>query len=191
LILDVDTGTDDAVALMCAALHPRLDLAGVGTVSGNVPVDTATAAAKVVLRAGFRDLLIVALDATSQAQVTTAECDRLDGLGTPAATTAAALIRHRIAARVAAATAKDGADRRAPPVEGAAREAAPVHDALCVAALVQPRVLERVGRYYVDIEPSGRTVLDPHRPPNASVALGANRQLFVDFLLDTLARTDD
>jgi hypothetical protein len=38
LILDVDTGTDDAVAIMFAALHPGLDLIGVTTVNGNVPV---------------------------------------------------------------------------------------------------------------------------------------------------------
>jgi len=35
LILDCDTGTDDAVAIMAAALHPDLDLLGVTTVWGN------------------------------------------------------------------------------------------------------------------------------------------------------------
>jgi inosine-uridine nucleoside N-ribohydrolase len=38
LILDVDTGTDDAVALMLAALHPDLDLVAATTVNGNNPV---------------------------------------------------------------------------------------------------------------------------------------------------------
>jgi len=42
VILDVDTGTDDAVALMLAALHPALDLVGATTVNGNVPVDMTT-----------------------------------------------------------------------------------------------------------------------------------------------------
>jgi inosine-uridine nucleoside N-ribohydrolase len=42
LILDVDTGTDDAVAVMAAALHPELDLIGVTTVNGNVPVENCT-----------------------------------------------------------------------------------------------------------------------------------------------------
>jgi inosine-uridine nucleoside N-ribohydrolase len=42
LILDVDTGTDDAVALMLAALHPDLDLVGATAVNGNVPVDMTT-----------------------------------------------------------------------------------------------------------------------------------------------------
>jgi len=43
LILDVDTGTDDAVALMLAALHPDLDLIAATVVNGNVDVDTCTA----------------------------------------------------------------------------------------------------------------------------------------------------
>ncbi len=42
LILDVDTGTDDAVAIMCAALHPGLDLVGCTTVNGNVEVQYCT-----------------------------------------------------------------------------------------------------------------------------------------------------
>lgn len=42
VILDVDTGTDDAVALMLAALHPDLELVGATTVHGNVPVEVAT-----------------------------------------------------------------------------------------------------------------------------------------------------
>lgn len=42
LILDVDTGTDDAVALMLAALHPELDLVAATTVNGNNPIAAAT-----------------------------------------------------------------------------------------------------------------------------------------------------
>lgn len=42
IILDVDTGTDDAVAILLAALHPELDLIGVTTVNGNVPVENTT-----------------------------------------------------------------------------------------------------------------------------------------------------
>ncbi len=42
LILDVDTGTDDAVAIMLAALHPALDLVGCTTVNGNAPVEYCT-----------------------------------------------------------------------------------------------------------------------------------------------------
>jgi inosine-uridine nucleoside N-ribohydrolase len=42
LILDVDTGTDDAIAIMLAALHPDLDLVGCTTVNGNVEVQHCT-----------------------------------------------------------------------------------------------------------------------------------------------------
>jgi len=42
LTLDVDTGTDDAVAIMLAALHPALNLVAVTTVNGNVPLPNTT-----------------------------------------------------------------------------------------------------------------------------------------------------
>ncbi len=42
LILDVDTGTDDAVAVMLAALHPALELLACTTVNGNIPVEYCT-----------------------------------------------------------------------------------------------------------------------------------------------------
>ena len=42
LILDVDTGTDDAIAIMLAALHPALELVACTTVNGNVEVAQAT-----------------------------------------------------------------------------------------------------------------------------------------------------
>lgn len=42
IILDVDTGTDDAVAIMLAALHPEIDLVALTTVNGNVPVANCT-----------------------------------------------------------------------------------------------------------------------------------------------------
>ncbi|TDC75578.1 nucleoside hydrolase [Streptomyces hainanensis] len=41
-ILDVDTGTDDAVSIMFAALHPDIDLLAVTTVHGNAPVASTT-----------------------------------------------------------------------------------------------------------------------------------------------------
>ena len=42
VILDVDTGTDDAVALITAALSPDLELLGATTVNGNTTVDYTT-----------------------------------------------------------------------------------------------------------------------------------------------------
>jgi inosine-uridine nucleoside N-ribohydrolase len=42
LIIDCDTGSDDAVAIMAAALHPELELVAVTTVNGNVPLVNTT-----------------------------------------------------------------------------------------------------------------------------------------------------
>ncbi len=42
LVLDCDTGDDDAVAIMLAALHPDLELVAVTTVNGNVEVNYCT-----------------------------------------------------------------------------------------------------------------------------------------------------
>ena len=42
IIMDVDTGTDDAIAIMTAALAPEIDLLGVTTVNGNCPVEICT-----------------------------------------------------------------------------------------------------------------------------------------------------
>ena len=38
VVLDVDTGVDDACALLLAALHPDLDLLAVSCVDGNAPL---------------------------------------------------------------------------------------------------------------------------------------------------------
>ena len=309
LVLDVDTGTDDAVAVLLAALHPDLDLAAVTTVNGNVPVGVATEntlrvldligsavpvhagaarplvrsdfpvprsvedraaafhgryldlpaagsepaagsaaeflvelysgplgpgtvlvptgpltniatalavapgiaariprivlmggahavgnvtasaefniwadpeAARVVLRSGVRDILVVPLDCTHRTLVTAADCDRLAGLGTPAARTAAAMIRQRIRAHDAGRPM-------------ATAHAAPVHDAVCVASLVRPGVLRATGRYHVEVETAGelcvgRTVIDFRggTEPNATVALDGDPAAFVEVLLGTL-----
>ncbi len=42
VILDVDTGTDDAVALMVAALSPDIELVGATSVNGNTTIDFTT-----------------------------------------------------------------------------------------------------------------------------------------------------
>ncbi|MCF0111739.1 MAG: nucleoside hydrolase, partial [Erysipelotrichaceae bacterium] len=38
MILDCDTGHDDAIALMLASKHPDIELLGITTVSGNAPL---------------------------------------------------------------------------------------------------------------------------------------------------------
>jgi inosine-uridine nucleoside N-ribohydrolase len=307
LILDVDTGTDDAIAVMLAALDPRLELVAVTTVAGNAPVEhttentlrvldhiglqapvhrgapgalvpstavrdqadrsrkihgdyldlpaassraqampaaeflasafdggtdtvlvatgpltnVATAllldpglaqriprlvlmggsharanvtsqaefniwadpeAARIVLRSGIRDLTVVPLDATHEALVSEADCDRLAALGTPAATAAASIIRTRI----------EGYEAIQPQ---AIRRSAPVHDAVCVAHLLEPDVIATL-EAHVDVELNGeltrgRTVVDlrpiPGTPPNVRWAYDADRERFLALLLGAFA----
>jgi pyrimidine-specific ribonucleoside hydrolase len=49
VVLDVDTGIDDALALLYAVACPSIELCGVTTVAGNVPVDVACANSRSVL----------------------------------------------------------------------------------------------------------------------------------------------
>ena len=54
VVLDVDTGVDDAGALLLAALHPALDLRAVTCVGGNAAVDAVVANTLTVLDASGR-----------------------------------------------------------------------------------------------------------------------------------------
>ena len=61
VILDVDTGIDDAFALLLAALHPRLNLLGVSCVDGNAPLDMVVKnTLRVLEAAGRTDVPVVA-----------------------------------------------------------------------------------------------------------------------------------
>jgi inosine-uridine nucleoside N-ribohydrolase len=140
-------------------------------------------AARIVLTAGLADLTLVPLDATHEALVTTADCERLRATGTPAAAAAAAIIESRIAAYDALQ-----------PMETA--RSAPIHDALCVAFLVDPGVIAG-RRVHVDVETHGeltlgRTVMDVNGyfggEPNAFVAFDADAPRFVSLLVETLGR---
>ena len=51
VILDVDTGVDDALAIMLAVRSPELEVLGITTVSGNVPVAQCTANTLLTLEA--------------------------------------------------------------------------------------------------------------------------------------------
>ena len=130
-------------------------------------------AARIVLRSGIRDLTIVPLDATHEALVSEDDCDRLAALGTPAG--AAAADDHPHAHRRLRVVQPTGQHR-----------SAPVHDAVCVAHLIDPDVIE-VREAHVDVELNGeltrgRTVVDfrpiPATPPNARWAFGADREPF-------------
>ena len=57
VILDVDPGHDDAVALMLACGHPDLDLLAVTTVAGNVTIEKTTRnALRVLALVGCHDV---------------------------------------------------------------------------------------------------------------------------------------
>jgi len=61
VILDVDTGVDDALALLFASAHPGLDLIGVSCVAGNAALDRVVDNTLRVLQlAGARDVPVAA-----------------------------------------------------------------------------------------------------------------------------------
>ena len=60
VILDVDTGSDDACAIILAALSPEINLLGVCAVNGNRPLeDTLTNTLKIVELLGMQDKIPV------------------------------------------------------------------------------------------------------------------------------------
>jgi len=141
-------------------------------------------AAAQVFRAPFRKITLVPLDATHEALVSKDQCDTLRAYGTPASTASADIIEHRI----------KGYEANQPT---GTPQAAPVHDAVCVAALVDPDiietrhvnvVIETIGEYTI-----GRTVVDHERrttrAPNCHVAFHAKREAFVSMLSQTFAPT--
>lgn len=139
-------------------------------------------AAAQVFRAGFAKVTLVPLDATHEALVSLDQCRQLRALGTPAGAAAAELIEFRI----------KGYEQNQPT---GTPQTAPVHDAVCIAAMVRPEVIdtkfvnvvvETVGEYTV-----GRTVVDHEtrttRQPNCHVALHADRAAFFEILHSSLA----
>lgn len=308
VILDVDTGNDDAVAIMMAALHPDIDLVGCTTVAGNLPVGNTTdntlrvlshigradvpvykglakpfaphpfpkasgfvssatpvhqeqlelpaatvtaqatpavewlietlrartqkltlipvapltniaaavtlapeiveaideivimggsashgnetsqaefniyedpVAAHVVFNAGFERLVLVPLEATRKALVSSAQCTELDSVGTPASTATAQILEYYI----------HGNDH-------ASETNAAVHDALCVAYVIDPDVVRlenlHVRSDTVGFHTYGRTIIDltgiGGHAPNAFVALDTDAARFYGLLKSTLSR---
>jgi inosine-uridine nucleoside N-ribohydrolase len=138
-------------------------------------------AADVVFKAGFERVVLVPLDATHDALVTSAQADELAALGTPGALATAGCITQRIIAH------DESQPQKIP-------SSAPIHDALCIAYLIDPAVIP-LEHYHVGIETTGlqtfgRTVIDVrHRgfeKPNAWVALTADADRFYGLLTDSL-----
>lgn len=167
-----------------ASRIPKLVIMGGAHAGGNV---TAAAefnfwvdpeAARSVLNAGIREVVIVPLDATHSAALGEDVCDALEALGTPAGDASNAFIRHRIKA------------------EDTPERTSAVHDPLTIASLVVPEVLTETVRAYVSVETAGEQtigeLLVDTRPwstetPNATVALRASSEVFRDFLLEAFA----
>ncbi len=143
----------------------------------NILVDPEAAA--IVFSTGV-PVTMVGLDATHQARITPEERERIRALGTPVGRMVAELMQwygqyHQ---------------RRL------GWDAPPVHDALAVAAVIKPDLLE-TKHVNVVVETAGtytagRTVCDLNgatdRPPNADVALGVDREAFVELFTAGLAR---
>jgi len=68
VLLDVDTGIDDALALLYATATLRLDVAGVSAVVGNVPVEVGARNAAMVLAAVGKSLVPVAVGAAASTE---------------------------------------------------------------------------------------------------------------------------
>ncbi len=163
----------------------RIVLMGGAASLGNVTpaaefnIHTDPEAAAVVFGSGI-PITMVGLDATHQARIQPAERERIRQLGSPVGTMVAELMQWY------------GESHR----RNFGRDDPPVHDALAVAALIRPSVIqtkhvnvvvETAGQYT-----SGRTVCDlmsvTGRPANADVAVGVDREAFVELLTERLAR---
>jgi inosine-uridine nucleoside N-ribohydrolase len=140
-------------------------------------------AARIVITSGVRKITLVPLDATHRALVSLEDCAALRALGTPAGDAAATFTERRIR----------GYDTTQPMKRP---HAAPVHDALAVAAIVDPAVVT-THHLHVDVETKGEltigeTVVDTNfrsrREPNVHVALDADERRFVALLLETFTR---
>lgn len=167
-------------------LLPRIEsirVMGGGITEGNM---TASAefniwqdpeAARIVLDCG-RPVTLITLDTTHQALFTETEMARLADLGTPAGRIFADLLRfftrfHR---------------------ERYGWDGSPIHDAVVIAHLAMPDLVE-TRAYRVDVETvspltRGRTVVDLYHqtglPPNAEVGGRIDRERFIEVLIDAV-----
>ena len=140
---------------------------------------------EIVLQSGCK-ITMVPLDATHQAYLTLEEAKEMRTYGTPAADAVASFIEQRTKGY---ATDLDMLEAGG----------APIHDALCVAALLDPSVLVDVRHVncHVDISggvADGMTCLDMRlrndlpEGPNCYFAMGADRDKFSKIVRDILKR---
>ena len=187
----VSTGPLTNTALLLRAAPAVRDrIAGISLMGGSLGEGNTTAAAEfniwadpeaaaIVFESGI-PLLMSGLDVTHRALMLPDDVARLDALGTRAGRVFADLMRffaihHR--------------DRYG-------WEGPPIHDAVAVARIVDPGLVQS-RQLRVDIETGGgltrgRTVADPEgltgRPPNVDVGLDIDRPRFIDLLVDAVGR---
>ncbi|ASN20082.1 nucleoside hydrolase [Arthrobacter sp. YN] len=139
-------------------------------------------AADVVFQAGFERLVMVPLDATHKANVSLQHTADLRALETEPARVAADIVEQRI----------NGYNQTQPQ---ATHDTAPVHDALCIAYLLDPDVVD-IAPYHVAVDTVsplgfGNTVVDvasrARRKSNAFVALDADAALFNKLLFEAFS----
>ncbi|WP_105205224.1 nucleoside hydrolase [Neobittarella massiliensis] len=146
-------------------------------------------AAQVVLSAGFKKITFVPLDATHKAYLLADDAARIRAIGTPASDVCASLIEQRIKGYSTWQKMVDTDEL-----------ATPLHDPLCVMALLDPTVLQDVVHAHCEIDCGGgaaygQTIFDIFNgrldalPPNCYVALSADREKYVDLLVETLQRS--
>ncbi len=138
-------------------------------------------AAEVVLQSGCK-MTLVPLDATDKACITAEEVEMFRSIGTRPAKLIADLISQRIT----------GYSKTYLDIQGKA----PIHDALAVCAILHPEVLEDVIETWVHVDINrgwayGQSIVDRRarvspEEANCRFAMGANRELFRDWMLGVL-----
>lgn len=152
--------------------------------------------------------MILPLDATWRACVTSEQCRKLEEIGTPAARFAAQMVDLRIQNLMVNDVSEHNHQlRHTPGTVGSTvlyryeNDMAPIHDALAIAYLIDPTVITEYVDANVDIDISGgisdgRMVADVHNtkkskdPVTAKVALNADSSKFTQILFDNLSKTE-
>lgn len=141
-------------------------------------------AAQRVLNCGAK-ITLLPLDATHAAALSLSQQQRIKALGNPFATFTSELMASR---RIVYDSSQ--------PLKEAGESLVPLHDALCIAYLLRPQVLTRVRECRCEVScgpgPADGTLLVDERAtpaePNVRMALDADREIFGEFLVETLGR---
>lgn len=202
MIVDVDTGIDDALALLYACASAEVELLAVTCVSGNVHVDHAARNSMAMLDLGGRSDVEVARGEETPLRCSLTFYEYVhgpSGLGNAVVPELARPLSERHAADLSSpltAFLRDAVPyyfayyAKARGFEGAA-----MHDPLALAAAVDPSLL-RTTPVAVQVEvdgthTTGQTVTDWRglweREPNLDVAVGVEGEAFLDRFVERLS----